>query len=353
MMNVDQSASRRTGELSYKFQRLREKLREAVRTGELSGKLPGERELARRFHVNAKTLSKALTDLAAEGLLQRSIGRGTFVKAAEASVANPGPWLLLRDPSDLDPPCAKFLLEACPGSQLVEAGADMRPSFLNQFKAAIDLGSRTSDALIRDLVVRNMPVVAVGCEPRTFSTHAVLMDRTLGVSMFGRDLMLAGHERFLAVESRKQNVVSDTLRRIASRYASDASVDCGFPADVAAAVEAGITAIICESVRAAQDVLHALHKAKLSAPGAVSVAAVGCLDGDFPCSGYFLSAREQADAIIQLLQELQLNRPTMVWLTGTYVDSGTTAAIASARSVDAAPTSVHRSPAFLQLPKSL
>src|SRR5678815_98276 len=60
--------------MSYKFQRLREKLRQAVASGELSGKLPGERALAKRFHVNAKTLSKALTDLAAEGVLDRSIG---------------------------------------------------------------------------------------------------------------------------------------------------------------------------------------------------------------------------------------------------------------------------------------
>src|SRR6186713_2615477 len=66
--------------LSYKFQRLRERLRSAVTAGELSGKLPGERTLAKRFQVNAKTLSKALTDLAAEGLLDRSIGRGTYVK---------------------------------------------------------------------------------------------------------------------------------------------------------------------------------------------------------------------------------------------------------------------------------
>src|ERR1700733_5769947 len=70
--------------MSYKFQRLREKLRAAIASGELSGKLPGERQLAKRFHVNAKTLSKALTDLAAEGLLDRSIGRGTFVKGSGA-----------------------------------------------------------------------------------------------------------------------------------------------------------------------------------------------------------------------------------------------------------------------------
>ena len=64
----------RSQRLSYKFQRLRERLREAIETGVLSGKLPGERVLARQFRVNAKTLSKALTDLAAEGLLERTIG---------------------------------------------------------------------------------------------------------------------------------------------------------------------------------------------------------------------------------------------------------------------------------------
>ena len=68
--------------MSYKFQRLREKLRRGDRSRRVLGKLPGERTLAKRFHVNAKTLSKALTDLAAEGLLDRSIGRGTYVKGS-------------------------------------------------------------------------------------------------------------------------------------------------------------------------------------------------------------------------------------------------------------------------------
>src|SRR5271170_7035729 len=82
--------------LSYKFQRLRERIRQSLASGELSGKLPGERELARRFHVNAKTLSKALTDLAAEGVLHRSVGRGTFVKGSEdQNSAVTGPWLIL------------------------------------------------------------------------------------------------------------------------------------------------------------------------------------------------------------------------------------------------------------------
>src|ERR1700735_4144501 len=87
--------------LSYKFQRLREKLRHAVASGELSGKLPGERALAKRFHVNAKTLSKALTDLAAEGLLDRSIGRGTYVKGQNPTTNIAKRWLVVCDPNQV------------------------------------------------------------------------------------------------------------------------------------------------------------------------------------------------------------------------------------------------------------
>src|SRR5437016_5397806 len=100
-MNASVTTGRQSGRhsgMSYKFQRLREKIRRAIETGELNGKLPGERALAKRFHVNAKTLSKALTDLAAEGLLDRSIGRGTYVKGSEpAKPATGGRWLVVCD----------------------------------------------------------------------------------------------------------------------------------------------------------------------------------------------------------------------------------------------------------------
>src|SRR5262249_61183333 len=90
------SSSVETPNLSYKFQRLRERIRQAIRDGELSGKLPGERELARRFKANPKTLSKALTDLASEGLLDRSIGRGTYIHgSAPSSDERSGRCLLL------------------------------------------------------------------------------------------------------------------------------------------------------------------------------------------------------------------------------------------------------------------
>ncbi|MCK6455174.1 MAG: GntR family transcriptional regulator [Phycisphaerae bacterium] len=77
--NGSGSGSAPSQRLSYKFQRLREQLRHAIISGELHGRLPGERQLGRRFAANAKTINKALSDLALEGLVSREIGRGTFV----------------------------------------------------------------------------------------------------------------------------------------------------------------------------------------------------------------------------------------------------------------------------------
>src|SRR3954471_2541020 len=212
--------------LSYKFQRLREKLRAAIASGELHGKLPGERQLARRFRVNAKTLSKALTDLAAEGLLERSIGRGTFVKGSTES-ASPGAnsnttttdrWLIVCDEQLADAPIVRQLVQASGGAaQIVHDTASLRPSFLSPFRAVIDLSPLTPAAFLRDLVVRNPSVVLVGREPTTYSMNAVLIDRTLGASQLARELMLAGHRRFLAVERRGSTQVADAIRKTAQR----------------------------------------------------------------------------------------------------------------------------------------
>src|SRR5438045_3746856 len=135
--------------LSYKFQRLRERLRQAIASGELSGKLPGERQLSRRFRVNAKTLSKALTDLAAEGVLERSIGRGTFVKGSELpATASADRWMLLCDPEQIHSPVVQGILRANPAAQVATDTSAMRPSYINQFKAAIDLSSVTPQSFV-------------------------------------------------------------------------------------------------------------------------------------------------------------------------------------------------------------
>ena len=60
------------------------KLRHDVMNHVYSDKIPGERELARKYAVNFKTINKAVTQLVDEGLLHRLKGRGTFVSHAPA-----------------------------------------------------------------------------------------------------------------------------------------------------------------------------------------------------------------------------------------------------------------------------
>ena len=223
--------------MSYKFQRLRERIRQSVANGELSGKLPGERELARRFQVNAKTLSKALTDLAAEGLLQRSIGRGTFVRNANGELPETvGPWLLLLD-SDSDPALVDHIKAINPQAEICLDVSSIRPSGLSQFRAVVDLAAATPEPFVRNLVVRSIPVVAVGHELRTYSVNGVLLDSTLGAAQLTRQLILGGHRQFLAVEERARITIADAIRRTAARYCDDYSVDACAAADVAQAVD--------------------------------------------------------------------------------------------------------------------
>jgi hypothetical protein len=316
--------------MSYKFQRLREKIRQAVASGELSGKLPGERELARRFHVNAKTLSKALTDLAAEGLLHRSIGRGTFVKGSEIKSTTQGPWLVLCDPDDADSILIQKLIQANPGSQTAQPIDLMRPSFLNQFSAVIDLAAGTPEGFHRDLMVRNMPLVTVDRDPRHYSTNAVMIDTTLGVSYLARDLMLAGHRRFAAIESQGHTTVAETLRHAAARYAPDASIDSCYARETASLVDQGVTAIICESPKAAAEAMEILGRLGVQVPQMISVAAVGRQGPIEVCTGYFVSPETEASAVIDLLNNSAAGRPTTIWLSGQLSDRGTTGTFGNA-----------------------
>lgn len=315
--------------LSYKFQRLREKLRHAISSGELSGKLPGERALAKRFHVNAKTLSKALTDLAAEGVLDRSIGRGTFVKGHAPAPITAKRWLIVCDADQVNWDLVQMLRDVHPETEVSTEVTSVRPSFLNQFSAVIDMAAGTPETFLRDLVVRNIPVVVVGKEPRTYSTHAVLFDGPLAVSQIGRELLLSGHRRLAAVEPRQCTFVADTLRKVAARFAPEATVDSCFPADVAGMIDNGVTAFVCQSCDWVTQVKEELDKLGIPVPERVSLVAVGATYDEQPVSGYFLPWSEKVKAIVQLLNDGQNARPTTLWLAGRFVDRGTTSPLSA------------------------
>ena len=314
--------------MSYKFQRLRERIRQAVAEGELRGKLPGERELARQFHVNAKTLSKALTDLAAEGLLHRSIGRGTFVRGArDEKPVSRRPWLLLLD-ADADQAVVDHFKSVAPAVEICRDLWSVRPSYLNQFSAVIDLAAATPETFIRDLLVRGIPVVAVGRELPTYSVNGVMLDAMLGASHLTRQLVLDGHRRFLVVEERGEITLADAVRRSARRYCQNFWVDTCSAAEVVQAAEYGATACICDSVPSAERTMQALERAGILVPQTISVAAIGWAAENYPCTGYFVDPQQQAAAVAEILASRQASRPTTLWLSGKLVDRGTTAPVA-------------------------
>jgi hypothetical protein len=73
----------------------------------------------------------------------------------------------------------------------------------------------------------------------------------------------------------------------------------------------------------------------VSVPGQVSMAAVGCTTsgaGEAPCTGWFVTARQVAETVGQILRDTQSRRPATIWLTGKFVDAGTTTIRAAAPS---------------------
>src|SRR5581483_3785081 len=117
------------------------------------------------------------------------------------------------------------LRSACPELETSRSSDPVRPSFLNQFTAVVDLCQTTPDTLLRNLLVRNMPVVAVNKEPAAYSVNTVLADVVLGATRLCRDLILAGHRRLAAIEPRGQSRIAQSLRAAAARYGSEVTVD--------------------------------------------------------------------------------------------------------------------------------
>ena len=312
--------SENTESLSYKFQRLRERLREAIASGELSGKLPGERALAKQFQVNAKTLSKALTDLAAEGILDRSIGRGTYVKGQAPVATTQARWLVLADPETPESLITPLRAKNEHLQVMTDPIDRIRPSFINQFSAVIDLASDTPESFLRDLVVRNISVVVVGREPKTYSLNAVLPDQQLGASRLARQLLLAGHRNFAVANDYNDVGLVQAVRQVAQHFDSSATVESVSTKDAGAAIAAGATAVICASAQAAKDVMHAT---KMS-PSTATIVAVGMNEEGVPCTGYFVTPEQIATATADLLTPSQSSRPAILWLAGEYVDRGQT-----------------------------
>lgn len=83
-----------------KYLALSRALREAIRAGELpeGSRLPTVRDLAWRLDVTPGTVSRAYQIVTQEGLLEATVGRGTFVAARAPRLGPTQPLFLERDP---------------------------------------------------------------------------------------------------------------------------------------------------------------------------------------------------------------------------------------------------------------
>ncbi|MGE5612054.1 MAG: GntR family transcriptional regulator [Bacillota bacterium] len=321
---------RRGGDLSYKYQRLRERIRQAILSGELSGRLPGERELARRFHANPKTLGKAMTDLVGEGLLERSIGRGTFIRGSMPSTAPAdSKWLILCDSDQTSSPMVTKLLELHPDSIVASADSPARPSFINQFNTVIDLSSNTPESFHRDLLVRSIRVLLIGRDSGAIRSFSVLLDRAHAALQLTRGLVLAGHRRILVIEQSGDTTVSETARKTAARFSSSV-VETAAIDNIPAITDRSYTAILCDG----QAFAERIHRLALEYPhlAYTSLVAVGMYTDQPPCTGIYIAPAELASAGVNLLQDGQPHRPTTLYLTGTYIDRASVHAIPESQS---------------------
>lgn len=218
--------------LSYKFQRLRETIREAITTGEFSEKLPGERELARKFGVNAKTISKALTDLGTEGLLIRHVGRGTFVAGQDRANrgASATAQFVMLAPSDMDPSLLGSMFDMA-RSRMESAGHHLAlkrvvldgngeiperclsVSRLRDLAGLAVLSVAPNSALLADLHRRHVPFVLCNSANALIKSNAVVADYARGGFELTEHLLLLGHQRIRLVVDQEDTYACDQIRR--------------------------------------------------------------------------------------------------------------------------------------------
>lgn len=214
--------------LSYKFQRLREQIRNAIVSGDLTGQLPGERELGKRFNANAKTINKALCDLATEGLVRRFIGRGTFVlqTAGPATAEQSGRIVHCLTPAarvDSGVDWNSLLntalreqgdrVEAVPCQRSSDGVLVVDPArfrSLSQIDALVlptaaplarPLNDRPGEALLFALARRQIPTILLGATAEGLRTHFVVPDYNVAAFEVTEYLFQIGCTDVVAVSS--------------------------------------------------------------------------------------------------------------------------------------------------------
>ncbi len=342
----------------YKYQRLRERLRGAIETGELAGKLPGERELARRYRANAKTINKALSDLTTEGVLVRHVGRGTFVADGQPGYADAGlkplrfGWLAPGDTS-----CVRhgdYYLQAeqiirGKGHRLDRLGPAaglgngipedaLSPGELRGLDGVILFSSRPSAGFLANLHRRHVPlVIANNCHER-IKTPVVLADYAQGGLELCQHLIHLGHReiqllispRLLPAAGAAENGYRATMHRYGLRPHEAQPTDDAFDWRHLLDSSCRPTALICVGAAPAVEASSRARDAGLTMPSMLSISVLP-EPGETIIEEQSLTAYEVAPArIVHWATELLLSAspgqlPRSVIIPGQLRDRGSAA----------------------------
>ncbi len=342
--------------LRYKFQRLRETIRQAIESGDLKHRLPGERELARRFGVNAKTIGKALTDLTTEGMLVRRVRRGTFVAGQENRDRLVGSrrrylWLASSRLKRIDVGFMFDFARKGLGAKghhisLEYVEPDRRGEIperclelgrLRSLAGIVLFSSVPSRALLADLSRRHLPIVLCNARSLSIKASCVIADYAMGAFELTEHFVQMGHERIVLVLDRQAKWSSSLAQRgyhtAMGRHGLEplpvvhGAVDAPVPLPDSAAA---CSAVVCIGGRIADQ----LAEQGADLTGDLSIAAV--LHPGQPgvprnrITHYAAGAEHIVDCVVQSLFDQAPGRtPHETIVPGLFHDCGSTQRIAS------------------------
>jgi DNA-binding transcriptional MocR family regulator len=142
------------------YLQIRDQIRERIISGALASgdRLEPTRELAKRLSVHRTTVSNAYADLEAEGLIQGTVGRGTFVSSLAATLRASGPphrrpandiyWESFFPPEAQDDSLGRLMASASEPGMISFAATHTSPELspVDQVRRALDAALRREGA---------------------------------------------------------------------------------------------------------------------------------------------------------------------------------------------------------------
>jgi DNA-binding FadR family transcriptional regulator len=182
-------------------------------------KLPNERKLAVKFRTGRNTVRKTLVELEKEGKIERTVGRGTFVRPAPlvaaplgvASVDGIGSDVVARSASPLDLMQFRLALEPDIAAYSVERAGS---ADIERMQTAIDT-SRSVKSLqeFEDLDDELHRTIAASCRNPLFLAAATLITAVRTQAKWGGLKKCTLTDQLRGVHTAEHVIIVDAIRR--------------------------------------------------------------------------------------------------------------------------------------------